>query len=98
MFYHLGEEKTRRRERTRALFARRALTMKQWSLDARSRGQPWPLPIKEKRKRGRRISIFTPVLVQCAVSEDPRWTRALGNHLARLQGEGWKSGALDGRT
>ena len=64
MFYHLGEEKTRRRERPRALFARRAPTMKQWSLDARSRGQPWPLPIKEKRKRGRRISIFTPVLAQ----------------------------------
>ena len=112
------------------------------------------LPIGEKRKRGRSISIFTPVLaqrghlkdgkgkpdhppargtrtigrlevhprwscapgtralrrsmrgqtrqspvlVQRAVSEDPRWTRALGTHLACPQGEGRKSGALDGRT
>jgi hypothetical protein len=27
-----------------------------------------------------------PVLVQRAVSEDPRWTRAVGDHLARPQG------------
>ena len=27
----------------------------------------------------------SPVLVQRAVSEDPRWTRALGDHLARPQ-------------
>ena len=26
------------------LLARRAPTMKRWSLDARSKGQPWPLP------------------------------------------------------
>ena len=39
----------------------------------------------------------SPVLVQRAVAEDPRWTRALGNHLARPQGEEGKSGALDGR-
>jgi hypothetical protein len=29
----------------------------------------------------------SPVLVQRAVSEDPRWTRAVGDHLARPQGE-----------
>jgi hypothetical protein len=28
----------------------------------------------------------SPVLVQRAVSEDPRWTRAVGDHLARPQG------------
>jgi len=28
----------------------------------------------------------SPVLVQRAVSEDPRWTRAVGGHLARPQG------------
>ncbi|MEK6639612.1 MAG: hypothetical protein AABZ17_02960, partial [Nitrospirota bacterium] len=39
----------------------------------------------------------SPVLVQRAVAEDPRWTRALGNHLARPQEEGGKSGVLDGR-
>jgi hypothetical protein len=31
-------------ERPGALLARRAPTMKQWSLDARSKGQPRPLP------------------------------------------------------
>ena len=29
----------------------------------------------------------SPVLVQGAVSEDPRWTRAVGDHLACPQGE-----------
>jgi len=31
-------------ERPGALLARRAPTVKRWSLDARSTGQPWPLP------------------------------------------------------
>ena len=30
---------------------------------------------------------WSPVLVHRAVSEDPRWTRAVGDHLARPQGE-----------
>jgi len=30
---------------------------------------------------------MSPVLVQRAVSEDPRWTRAVGDHLVRPQGE-----------
>ena len=34
-------------ERPGALLARRAPTMKQWSLDARSKGQPRPLPLSE---------------------------------------------------
>ena len=29
---------------------------------------------------------WSPVLVQRAASEDPRWTRAVGDHLARPQG------------
>ena len=33
-----------RRERQGALLARRTRTMKRCSSDARSRGQPWPLP------------------------------------------------------
>jgi len=32
------------REWPGALLARRAPTMEQWSLDARSKGQSWPLP------------------------------------------------------
>ena len=36
---------------------------------------------------------MSPVLVHRAVSEDPRWTRAVGDHLARPQGRGEKSGA-----
>jgi hypothetical protein len=35
------------RERPGALLARRAPTMKRWSLDARSKGQPWLLPYIE---------------------------------------------------
>ena len=31
---------------------------------------------------------WSPVLVQRAVSEDPRWTRAVGDHLARPQERG----------
>ena len=34
---------------------------------------------------------MSPVLVQRAVSEDPRWTRAVGDHLARPLGEGRKA-------
>ena len=30
---------------------------------------------------------MSPVLVQRAVSEDPRWTRAVGDNLVRPQGE-----------
>ena len=32
----------------------------------------------------------SPVLVQRAVSEDPRWTRAVGDHLARPRLERWE--------
>ena len=32
----------------------------------------------------------SPVLVQRAVSEDPRWTRAVGDHLANPQGNGYR--------
>jgi hypothetical protein len=34
----------------------------------------------------------SPVLVQRAVSEDPRWTRAVGDHLARPHGRRQKNG------
>ena len=34
------------------------------------------------------LARWSPVLVQRAVSEDPRWTRAVGDHLAALKGEG----------
>ena len=33
------------------------------------------------------VAWWSPVLVQRAVSEDPRWTRAVGDHLARPQGK-----------
>jgi hypothetical protein len=32
----------------------------------------------------------SPVLMQRAVSEDPRWTRAVGDHLASPQGNGYR--------
>ena len=34
----------------------------------------------------------SPVLVQRAVSEDPRWTRAVGDQSSPPQGNRWKSG------
>jgi hypothetical protein len=37
-----------RRERPGAFLARRTRTMRQCSFDARSKGQPWPLPPREK--------------------------------------------------
>jgi len=40
---------------------------------------------------------WSPVLVQRAVSEDPRWTRAVGDLLARPQGRRWKSGGRMGQ-
>ena len=48
-------------------------------------------PIPEERMGGLGRSMRgqtrgSPVLVQRAVSEDPRWTRAVGDHLARPQG------------
>jgi hypothetical protein len=33
----------------------------------------------------------SPVLVQRAVSEDPRWTRAVGDHLARPPSRRWSA-------
>jgi len=41
-------------ERPGALLARRAPKMKQWSLDARSKGQPWPLPERYKESENPR--------------------------------------------
>jgi len=41
---------------------------------------------------------WSPVLVQRAVSEDPRWTRAVGDHLARPQGRRLKSGGRSMRA
>jgi len=35
------------------LLARRAPTIKRWSLDARSKGQPWPFPLGQVAKFGR---------------------------------------------
>ena len=71
----------REKERPGALLARRTRTMKRCSSDARSRGQPWPLPpILGRRSRGRRKERREawrfPVLAQRAASEGPRWTRA----------------------
>jgi hypothetical protein len=37
------------------------------------------------RRNMRGQARWSPVLVQRAVSEDPRWTRAVGDHLARPQ-------------
>jgi len=34
---------------------------------------------------------MSPVLVKRAVSEDPRWTRVVGDHLARPQGSDEKA-------
>jgi len=49
--------------------------MKQWSLNARSKGQPWPLPLGAKwgkmtRKDG--TAAEAPVLAQRAAWEGPR--------------------------
>jgi len=44
--------------------------MKQWSLDARSEGQPRPPRFKEHNSQAAREGVR--VLVQRAVSEDPR--------------------------
>ena len=41
-----------KRARPGALLARRAPTMKRWSLDARSQGQPWPFPLKRANGNG----------------------------------------------
>ncbi len=44
----LGALKRRmRRERPGALLARRTRTIRMCSFDARSKGQPWPLPLRE---------------------------------------------------
>ena len=41
------------RERPGALLARRTRTVKLCSFDARSKGQPWPLPYREVKRIGR---------------------------------------------
>ena len=49
-----------------------------------------PIPEEKTSELGRGMRGQTrrsPVLVQRAVSEDPRWTRAVGDHLARPQGK-----------
>jgi hypothetical protein len=38
----------------------------------------------------RALARWSPVLVQRAVSEDPRWTRAMGDFLARPQGNEYR--------
>jgi hypothetical protein len=45
------------RERPGALLARRTRTMKRCSFDARSKGQPWPLPYREVKKIGKRMYV-----------------------------------------
>jgi hypothetical protein len=47
---------------------------------------PHPQRNNERAWRERGQPRWSPVLVRCAVSEDPRWTRAVGAHLARSQG------------
>jgi|CXWL01.1.fsa_nt_gi hypothetical protein len=49
---------------------------------------------KERRGQAR----GSPVLVQRAVSEDPRWTRAVGDPLARPQGEIEERRSFDTRS
>jgi hypothetical protein len=52
--------------------------------------QSAPIPEEITSKLGgsmRGQTRWSPVLVQRAVSEDPRWTRAVGDHLARPQGK-----------
>jgi len=46
--------------------------MKQWSLDARSEGQPWPFPLAGVWSREGNGAWWSSVLAQRAVSEDPR--------------------------
>jgi hypothetical protein len=56
----------------------------QWKIN-----QPPPLKITSELGGGMRGQARgSPVLVQRAVSEDPRWTRAVGDPLARPQGRG----------
>jgi hypothetical protein len=70
--------------------ARATRTLGRCSLDTRS-GRPNRPPSCERRcECGRSVrggqTRWSPVLAQRAVLEDPRWTRAVGAHLARLQG------------
>ena len=55
-------------------------------------GYPVKSKTSELGKSMRGQTRWSPVLVQRAVSEDPRWTRAVGDHLARPQGRRLKSG------
>ena len=63
--------------------------------------QSAPIPEEITSKLGGSIrgqTRWSPVLVQRAVSEDPRWTRAVGDHLARPQRRSWKSGGRSMRA
>jgi hypothetical protein len=68
--------------------------MKRRSLDARSEGQSGYSPKAGGRSEDLDLGCWSPVLVQRAVWEDPRWTRAVGDHLARPQGRlQWRTDA-----
>ena len=67
------------RERPGALFARRTRTFRKCSFDARSQGQPWPLPpILEKRGRGKRKGSSDSLCSRNARSRTPLVGRAHG--------------------
>jgi hypothetical protein len=79
------------RERPGALLARRTRTVKRCSFDARSKGQPWPLPHSEVEGIGR-PSLGLMARLDVPVGGRVRMTRAVGDHLVRPQGKRWKSG------
>ena len=61
----------RGRERPGALLARRTRTIGMCSFDARSKGQPWPLPLERQKER----------------IGSPRGGRAMGDHSAPIPEE-----------
>ena len=67
-----------RRERPGALLARRAPTRKQWSLDARSKGQPRPLPLREVEKESEEPSPGRMARLGVPVGGRVRKLRAVG--------------------
>ena len=74
------------RERPGALLARRTRGLGRPSFDARSRGQPWPLPPIQGRRRGRRKERREAyrflVLAQRAIAPPSLHARTLGTRQA----------------
>ena len=66
-----------RGERPGALLARRAPTMKQWSLDARSKGQPRPLLLSEVCIRSRKVLAAALPAERRVLARRGGWVRSL---------------------